>query len=103
MSGKPLKGGRQGKAVSTDSNPHHPLPKPDRDDHLVEVHINAVHKEVRPGEYAVTTIKEWGRVPLVDELAIIHDGDINRLPDNGTVKIHHAMKFVSYARVGTSS
>lgn len=74
-----------------------------RREHLVEVIVDRVRKEIPAGTYLVSAFKAKVGVAPDRELDEIKNGVLEPLADNATIKIHNHEVFVSHPRTGASS
>lgn len=74
---------------------HHPR--------LVTITVDNVAKEIAPGEYVVSVLKEKVGVPPNYELEQVKNGRMVPLDDNAKIHIHGGEVFISHVRRGGSS
>ena len=71
--------------------------------HKVEVKINGKPYKLPEGPTSVKHLKELAGIPLADVLEQVVQGQLQILPDDGSVCIKEDEKFVSHPRGSSSS
>jgi hypothetical protein len=69
----------------------------------VVIRINDKERIIHRGHETVAEIKKVGEVPIADDLEQIINGNLEPLPDNGSLTIHGGEQFISHPKGAGSS